>query len=90
MTRTVNCLKLNKNAEGLNYQTYPGELGKKIYDHISTEAWQMWLAHQTILINEHRLNMLDVKAREFLTKEMENFLFGEGSAKPAGYIPLEK
>lgn len=87
MTRFVDCIKLNKKAEGLSYQPYPGELGKKIYEKISQEAWQQWLAHQTMLINEYRLSMLDPKAREFLVREMELFLFDSGSAKPAGYIP---
>jgi Fe-S cluster biosynthesis and repair protein YggX len=89
MTRLIDCAKLQKKAEGLEFQPYPGELGKKIYECISQEAWQMWLAHQTMLINEYRLSMLDPKAREFLTREMELFLFGSGSEKPAGYTPPE-
>lgn len=87
MTRMIHCAKLKKDAPGLERQTYPGELGKKIFENISEEAWQMWLTHQTMLINEFRLSMLDPKAREFLAKEMDNFLFGDGSAKPAGYVP---
>ena len=87
MTDLINCLKLKKPAERLPHPPYPGELGKKIYDTISAEAWQLWLAHQTMLINEYRLSMIDPKAREFLRKEMENFLFGDGSQKPAGYTP---
>lgn len=90
MTRLIYCTKLKKEAPGLEKQPYPGELGQKIFAHISDEAWQMWLAHQTMLINEFRLSMLDAKAREFLRTEMENFLFGEGSAKPAGYVPPTK
>ncbi len=89
MTRLIDCTKLKKKAEGLGYQSYPGELGKKIYNEISEEAWQLWLAHQTMLINEYRLSMLDPKAREFLAREMELFLFDSGSDKPAGYIPPE-
>lgn len=81
------CNKLQKEAEGLDFPPYPGELGQKIYQHISKAAWQAWLAHQTMLINEYRLNLLDRKAREFLTKEMEKFLFGNGSEKPSGYVP---
>ncbi len=65
----------------------PGELGKKIYENISQEAWDMWVHHQTMLINEHRLSMIDPKSRAFLLTEMENFLFGTGSEKPAGYVP---
>lgn len=87
MTRMIYCVKLNKNAPGLEFQPYPGELGKKIYEQISKEAWQLWLNHQTMLINEYRLNMLDAQAREFLTKEMEKFLFGTGSTVPEGHKP---
>lgn len=86
MTRLIFCQKLQKEAEGLDFPPYPGELGKKIYQHISKQAWQQWLNHQTMLINEYRLNMLDAKAREFLAKEMEKFLFGNGSEKPSGYV----
>lgn len=87
MTRMIHCAKLQKQAEGLSNPPYPGELGKKIYEEISQEAWQQWLSHQTMLINEYRLSMLDPKAREFLAREMEMFLFGSGSQKPSGYIP---
>lgn len=87
MTRLVDCAKLHKQAEGLGRAPYPGDMGKKIFDTISKEAWEMWLGHQTMLINEHRLSMLDPKAREFLATEMENFLFGAGSEKPMGYVP---
>lgn len=86
MTRMIYCQKLNKEAEGFEKAPYPGILGQRIVDHISKEAWQLWLAHQTMLINEYRLSMLDAKARQFLTIEMENFLFGNGSEKPAGFV----
>jgi Fe-S cluster biosynthesis and repair protein YggX len=87
MTRTIHCIKLNKQADGLDFPPYPGELGKKIYQGISKEAWQLWLGRQTMLINEYRLSMLDQKAREFLATEMERFLFSGDSAPPAGYTP---
>ena len=87
MNRTIYCSKLKKEAEGLPQAPLPGELGKKIYEHISREAWQMWLGHQTMLINEYRLSMIDPKSRAFLMQEMEKFLFGEGSEKPVGYTP---
>jgi Fe-S cluster biosynthesis and repair protein YggX len=87
MPRTVFCAKLKREGEGLAYLPYPGELGKRIYAEISQEAWAQWLAHQTMLINEHRISPLDPKARKFLEGEMEKFLFGEGSEKPAGYVP---
>ena len=83
----IYCQKLKKEAEPLSFQPYPGELGERILASISKEGWNLWLAHQTMLINEYRLNMLDAKAREFLRTEMENFLFGDGSQKPTGYIP---
>jgi Fe-S cluster biosynthesis and repair protein YggX len=86
MTRLIHCTKLNKEAEGLDQPPLPGEFGKKIYEHISKEAWQLWIAHQTMLINEYRLSMIDPKSRTFLIQEMEKFLFGEGSDKPSGYI----
>lgn len=87
--RPIYCSKLNKEAEGLAAPPLPGELGGKIYDHISQEAWQMWIDHQTMLINEYRLSMRDPKARQFLLQEMEKFLFGTGSKKPVGYVPKE-
>ncbi len=87
MTRTVNCHYLKQDAEGLDFPPYPGELGQKIFTNISKQAWQKWLNHQTMLINEYRLSMIDPQAREFLTQEMQKFLFGEGSEKPTGYHP---
>lgn len=87
MTRIIECSKLKKSAEGLEYPPFPGALGNKIYTEISAEAWQLWLNHQTMLINEFRLSMIDPKARTFLTEEMQKFLFGEGWATPAGYVP---
>ena len=83
----IYCQKLKRDAEELDFQPYPGELGERIFNTISQEAWRMWLSHQTMLINEYRLNMLDTKAREFLKTEMENFFFGDGSKKPEGYTP---
>ena len=90
MTRTVHCIKLDKEAEGLALPPYPGELGKRIFENVSKEAWQMWLKHQTMLINEYRLALVDVKARQFLQLEMEKFFFGGGSAAPEGYVPPSK
>ena len=86
MARTVNCIKLGKEGEGLDYPPYPGELGKKIYLNVSKEAWQMWIRHQTILINEYRLTPVEPKARKFLEEEMEKFFFGEGSAVPKEFV----
>jgi len=87
MSRTVNCVILKTEAEGLDYAPYPGELGQRIYDNVSKEAWQQWLAHQTMLINENRLTPIEPEARQFLATEMEKFFFAEGSAKPEGYVP---
>lgn len=86
--RTIFCEKLKQDLEGLEFQIYPGILGERIFNHISKQAWGLWLNHQTTLINEYRLNMLDATARDFLKTEMEKFLFGEGSAKPSGYKPV--
>ncbi len=87
MTRTVHCKKLDKELEGLEEAPYPGELGERIYQDISQQAWDLWLGHQTMLINEYRLSLLDPKAREFLMTEMEKFLFGGGSETPSGFQP---
>jgi len=89
MSRNVFCVKLQKEAEGLDFAPYPGDLGKRIFAGISKQAWMQWLAHQTMLINENRLSPLDPKARKYLEAEMEKFLFGSGSAAPAGYVPPE-
>ena len=77
---------LGREAEGLERAPYPGELGQRIYDSVSKEAWQKWLAHQTMLINEYRLVLFEPKARQFLAGEMEKFLFGGGSKPPEGYV----
>ncbi len=89
MARMVNCIKLGKEAEGLDRPTYPGDLGKRVYMNVSKEAWQSWMGHQTMLINEYRLTPVDPKARKFLEEEMEKFFFGEGSAMPDGFVPQE-
>jgi Fe-S cluster biosynthesis and repair protein YggX len=87
MTRTVHCQFLNEELPGLEFQTYPGELGKRIFEHISARAWQQWMQHQTMLINEHRLSPINPEHRKFLEEEMEKFFFGGGSEKPEGYVP---
>jgi len=86
MSRMVQCVKLGRQAEGLTRQPWPGELGKRIYDSVSRDAWQGWLGHQTMLINEYRLNALDPNARSFLAEEMEKYFFGEGVEKPADFV----
>ena len=87
MSRTVFCSKLQRDAEGLAFVPWPGALGKRVFENVSREAWQQWLAHQTMLINENRLSPMDPKHRAFLEGEMEKFLFGGGAQKPSGYTP---
>ncbi len=90
MVHMVDCVKLGRQAEGLAAPPYPGDLGKRIYQQVSKEAWQLWLKHQTMLINEYRLTPMDPKARSFLEQEMERFFFAEGSARPPGYVSPEE
>ena len=87
MSRMVNCVLLKREAEGLSYVPYPGDLGQRIYNEVSKEAWARWVAHQTMLINEYRLSPIEPKARKFLVAEMEKFFFGEGSQKPGEFVP---
>jgi len=87
MSRIVNCVKLGREAEGLQMPPYPGELGRRIYDSVSKEAWQGWLKHQTMLINEYRLTPIEPKDRKFLEGEMEKYFFGGGSARPEQFTP---
>ncbi|PIQ43050.1 MAG: oxidative damage protection protein [Gammaproteobacteria bacterium CG11_big_fil_rev_8_21_14_0_20_46_22] len=87
---TVFCQKLQKEAPGLDFPPYPGELGQRIVESISAEAWQLWLDRQTMLINEYRLNMLESNARDYLKQQMEAFLFGDGGDAPEGYVPVDK
>ena len=87
MSRTVQCIKLGREAEGLRAPPYPGELGRRIYSAVSQEAWAGWLKHQTMLINEYRLTPIEAKDRKFLETEMEKYFFGEGSAAPAEFRP---
>jgi Fe-S cluster biosynthesis and repair protein YggX len=87
MARTVHCIKLGREADGLDSLPYPGELGKRIYENVSKEAWQAWLRHQTMLVNENRLSLADASARKWLAEQMESHFFGSGAAMPAGYVP---
>jgi Fe-S cluster biosynthesis and repair protein YggX len=77
MTRTVQCIKLGTELEGLDFQPIPGELGQRIYDSVSKEAWQGWLKQQTMIINENRLNLADESARRYLCSQLEFYFFGE-------------
>ncbi|OOZ37017.1 oxidative damage protection protein [Solemya elarraichensis gill symbiont] len=87
MSRSVNCIKLKKEAEGLDRPTYPGELGQKIFDNVSKEAWQQWLQHQTMLINEYRLSPIEPKSRTFLEEQMEKFFFEDAADLPPDFNP---
>jgi len=87
MARTVQCVKLKREAEGLDFAPYPGELGKRIYQSVSKEAWQEWIGIQTRLVNENRLNLADARARKYLTQQMERFLFEDGNVEAHGYVP---
>lgn len=87
MARTVHCIKLGQEAEGLDFPPYPGELGKRIYQNVSKQAWAGWIKHQTMLVNENRLNLADARARQYLAKQMEAFFFGDGADAVQGYVP---
>lgn len=87
MPRMVNCVKLGREAEGLDFPPYPGGLGKRIFDCVSKQAWQQWLEQQKMLVNENRLNLADKKAREYLAQQMEKHFFGGGADTASGYVP---
>ena len=87
MTRVIKCIKLNKEAEGLDFPPIPGDLGKKIWESVSKEAWNEWIQHQTMLVNEYRLNLSDIKARNYLKEQMEAHFFGDGAESASGFVP---
>jgi len=87
MARTVNCTKLGREAEGLDFPPYPGELGKRIFENVSKEAWAGWLRQQTMLINENRLSMADPRARTYLAQQVEAYFFGDGADSASGFVP---
>ena len=86
MNKTVQCVKTGEEGEALDWQPYPGPLGERILANVSKGGWQMWLAHQTILINEYRLTPIAPEARKFLEGEMEKFFFGDGSEVPDAFV----
>ena len=87
MSRTVFCKKYQREMEGLGAPPYPGAKGQEIFEHGSKQAWSEWLAHQTLLINERRLNLMEPQTRKFLQEEMDKFLSGDEFAKAEGYVP---
>lgn len=89
MARTVNCVKLGKEAEGMDFPPYPGELGKRLFLNVSKEAWAAWMSQQTMLVNENRLNLADPAARKYLAEQTEMYFFGDGADIASGYVPPE-
>jgi Fe-S cluster biosynthesis and repair protein YggX len=87
MTRMVQCIKLQREAEGLDFPPYPGPLGKQLYDTVSKEAWKAWLEHQKMLVNENRLNLSDQRARKYLEEQMQRHFFGPGADAAQGFVP---
>lgn len=87
MSRTVFCIKTQKDAEGLPAPPYPGALGQRIFEHVSAEAWRDWLEHQKMLVNEYRLNLADRRARQYITEQTERHFFGDGAEVASGYVP---
>lgn len=87
MSRMVFCIKLQREAEGLERPPYPGDLGRRLYEQVSKEAWQAWLEHQKRLINENRLNLMDARSRRYLQDQMEAHFFGGGAEEASGYVP---
>ena len=89
MTHMVHFIKLGKEAPGMKFPPLQNELGKRIYDNVSQEAWDGWLRYQTMIINENRLSLADPRAREYISQQMENYFFGEGADQISGYTPQE-
>lgn len=87
MARTGQCIKLGREAEGLDFPPYPGELGKRIFENVSKEAWAQWQKQQTMLVNENRLNLADALARKYLLQQVEKHFFGEGADVATGCVP---
>ena len=87
MSRTVFCRKYQAEMEGLEQPPYPGPKGQEIFDSVSRQAWQEWQSHQTMLINEKQLNMMEADSRKFLQLEMDKFLAGEEFEQAEGYVP---
>jgi Fe-S cluster biosynthesis and repair protein YggX len=85
--RMVQCVKIGREAEGLDRPPFPNALGKRLFESVSKEGWKLWLAHSTMLINEYRLDLSSKQGTEMLLKQCEEFFFGDGGAKPEGYVP---
>ncbi|MBP6345343.1 oxidative damage protection protein [Neisseriaceae bacterium CLB008] len=87
MTRMVNCIKLGKEAEGMAFPPLPNDLGKRIFENVSKEAWEGWINYQTMLINENRLSLADARARQYIAQQMEQYFFGDGADSIGGFTP---
>jgi len=87
MMRQVICVKLKREVEGLDFPPYPGDLGRRVFENVSKEAWKNWLEQQKMLVNENRLNLADKKARDYLAQQMEQHFFGAGADQAIGYVP---
>ena len=87
MARMVSCIKLEREAEGLDFPPYPGPIGQRLFETVSKQAWKAWLEHQKMLVNENRLTLSDPKARKYLLDQMERYFFGEGADAAQGYVP---
>ena len=86
MARIVKCVKLGKDAEGVKWKPFDDELGKRIFDNVSQEAWQMWLEHSKMVINEYRLDLMSPRAQQILREQVEQYFFGEGAQLPPDYV----
>ncbi len=90
MPRMVQCVKLGRELPGLDKPPFPGELGQRIYEHISKQAWDMWPAQSTLIINHYGLNMADPESRNLLREQMEEFFFGSNAKMPEGWVPEDE
>ena len=87
--RTVTCVKFQKELPGLDSMPWPGELGQRVYDSVSKDAWKLWEERMKMILNEYRLMPWQKEAQELIAKQMEDFFFGEGAALPPGYVPQQ-
>jgi len=86
-TRMVHCVKFGRELPGLERAPWKGELGKRVYENVSKDAWKLWLEHSKMIMNEYRLNPLDPNSQKIMEEQMEQFFFGEGAKLPEGYVP---
>ena len=87
MARMIKCIKLGREAEALDFPPYPGELGKRVFESVSKEAWQQWIRMQTMIINENRLSLADAQHRKYLAEQVQKHFFGDGADQVGGYVP---